>query len=503
MSKSFDLYLIGTCRWAARQCGAICCGLSLLLLPLATPVQAQDAAAPDSVAPDSAALDNAALDNAEPAADDGLILPPLPEGDSKYPEVVDAQKLFEKGDNEGALKLLVRAKELYPQLYPPQILMARMAMARNQMSLARSMLEQAVEEMPNDPSGYQFIGEFAVRENRLVEAEMVFDRAAELLAAYEADEQLKRELQIHLHTYQAAIALRREQWLDAETELRAWLELKPDVADAHFNLGQALFKQQRYEDALAEFEIAAQSNKVFPPADVALGRLYAREGDAAKAEECMQRALEKNPKDIRTLLGVADWQLLNGQFEEARPHAELAVEVDSTSLPAKLMAGTVARFLGDTAAAEKYFEQAFLQSPSNFQAIDQLALVLAEQDDDSKRRRALQLAETNARQYPNDPAALATLGWVYFQHNRLADALNVFQALNRSMRINGDAAFYFAKITNQMKRKDDAKRWLEVAVNSTAPFVHRAEAEKMLKELGGKVPASAPGASSSGAAEAP
>jgi len=488
MSKSFDLYLVGKRRGAALRCSAICCGLSLLLLLSATLVHAQDATAPDS---------------ATPNAEDGVILPPIPEGDNKYPEVVDAQKLFEKGDFDGALKMLERAKELYPQLYPPQILMARMAMARNQMNLARSWLEQAVEEMPNDPSGYQFIGEFAVRENRLVEAEMVFDRAAELLAAYEANELLKRDLQIHLHTYRAAIALRRQQWPAAEEELRAWLELKPDVADAHFNLAQSLFKQQRHDEALAEFEIAAQTNKVFPPADVALGRLYAREGDAAKAEECMQRALEKNPKDIRTLLGVADWQLLNGQFEAARPHAELAVEVDSSSLPAKLMAGTVARFLGDTPAAEKYFEQAFLQSPSNFQAIDQLALVLAEQDDDSKRRRALQLAETNARQFPNDPAALATLGWVYYQHDRLADALNVFQALTRSMRINGDSAFYFATITNQMKRKDEAKRWLEVAVNSTAPFVHRAEAEKMLKDLGGKVPASTQGASSTGAAETP
>lgn len=460
------------------------------LLMLGTTALAQDAPQPEATDPATADIGD-------------VILPPLPEGDSRYPMVVEAQKLFDQGDIDGALEKLKTAKTNDPQLFPARVLLARMAMARGELNLARTMLELAVEEAPNDPAAYQIIGEFAFRENRLVEAELVLNRAAELLAAFEGDEQLKRGLQIHLNTFRAGMALKRKQWPLAEEQLRAWIALTPDSAIAHYNLAQTLFKQQRYDESLAELETAAKMSEVFPPADIALGRLYANEGNATEAEACMQRALDKGAQDPRVLLGVADWYLLNNRFDDAWPLAQSATEADPDSLPAKLLAGTIARFRGDSAAAEKFFEQAYLQSPGNFQASDQLALVLIGQSDDAKRRRALELAETNARQYPNDPAAISTLGWVYYKHNRVADAARVFQQLSRVMRVSGDSAFYMANISKQLKRNDEARQLLEIALSSSAPFVHRADAEKMLVELGGTVPKKKTPAPTTGAAAAP
>ncbi|MBX3413000.1 MAG: tetratricopeptide repeat protein [Pirellulales bacterium] len=488
MSTSLKLLPVGI-----RQTAAVRCGLTLVCLCAAWTVAGRVAAQEATPAANVPATDGIG----------DVILPPLPEGDAKYPDVEEAKKLFDQGDLDGALEKLKVAKERDPQLSPPRVLLARMAMAQGNINLARTLLELAAEEDPNDPSAYQIIGELAFREGRLLEATMVLDRSTELLAAFDGHDQLKRDLQVHLNSLRAVIAMRRQQWPAAEQLLRDWIELAPDKAVAHFNLAQVLFKQQRYDEALAELEVAAQGSEVFPPADIAMGRLYAGDGNKTEAAASMKRALEKNPQDARTLLGVADWHLLNGDFDEAWPLVQSAVEVDSSSLPAKLMAGTVARFKQDNASAEKFFEQAYLQSPGNFQAADQLALVLIETGDDAKRRRALELAETNARQYPEDPAALATLGWVYFKYNRVADAARVFQALSRTTRIGGDSAFYMANISKQLKRNDDAVKLLQLAVSSDAPFVHRAEAEKMLKDLGGTVPAKKAPASTQGAAAAP
>ena len=58
-----------------------------------------------------------------------------------------------------------------------------------------------------------------------------------------------------------------------------------------------------------------------------------------------------------------------------------------------------------------------------------LALVLLELPDEGARQRALQFAELNARQNPNNVDAMATVGWVNYPLNRKAKAHRAFSAL--------------------------------------------------------------------------
>jgi tetratricopeptide (TPR) repeat protein len=51
---------------------------------------------------------------------------------------------------------------------------------------------------------------------------------------------------------------------DAIEEFRAAIRSKPDYVSAHFNLGSALARQERYEEALPEFTEALRLNPNLP-----------------------------------------------------------------------------------------------------------------------------------------------------------------------------------------------------------------------------------------------
>ena len=51
---------------------------------------------------------------------------------------------------------------------------------------------------------------------------------------------------------------RKQNFTEAEVDYRRGLEANKDSYEAHYNLGDALFKQDKYTDAQVEFETAAK-----------------------------------------------------------------------------------------------------------------------------------------------------------------------------------------------------------------------------------------------------
>ena len=61
----------------------------------------------------------------------------------------------------------------------------------------------------------------------------------------------------------------KEKYIEAEIDYRKSLEVNPNSIDAAFNLGNALFKQEKFEDALKQYSIAAETahdNKIISEA---------------------------------------------------------------------------------------------------------------------------------------------------------------------------------------------------------------------------------------------
>jgi Tfp pilus assembly protein PilF len=245
-----------------------------------------------------------------------------------------------------------------------------------------------------------------------------------------------------------------------------------------------MFQQKNPQGALEKFRQAAKADpRGTLTAEAALALCYERHGDHAQAVKWMAQAVKAAREDLRTRLTAAQWALDTEQVAEARNSAEEALRIDPKSTDARLLRGAVALFQKDYAEAEKQYEAAHLQSPASFVASNNLAAALCEQNDESKKRRALAWAESNFQQNPRSREAAATLGRVLYQVGQLNRAEESLRLATQGGNATSDTAYYLARVLLDRGRKDEAKIWLDAAVKAKGPFAMRPEATELLGKL--------------------
>lgn len=432
--------------------------------------------------------------NAEPSF--GQIVPDAaapPKTETQPPkiqEVNDAIELFRKRDFDGAVTLLEKAVKAHPDLPPAQVIMFQLFVQANQAGLARMALEKTIITDPKDPEAFVILGNVALQERRVTDADLLYGKAQELLKSFNSSPKRKEILEPQTISGLAAVAEAREQWALAQTDLERLLKLNPKDAFAMQRLARALFQQKDAVGSLTKLKEAKAADKdnVLTP-EAALGRFYEQYGDHVNAQKWMTKALAAAPDELRTQLVISQWALETGQIDMAETHGAKALSLDPKSLEAKVLRGVVALFKKDYASAEKYFEDAHLQSPSSFPASNNLALALCEQTgsdkkpDVTKLKRALEYANANYQQNSKSADAASTLGWVLYKAGDLDRAELALRQAASTGNLSADTAYYMAQISYDRGRKDDAKILLDAVLKGTRPFSMRPEAAALLEKL--------------------
>lgn len=419
--------------------------------------------------------------------------------DSMAKPVQQAITLFTNRQFNDARLLLKKTREKYPQLPPAGVLMAQMFAAANQGAAARSELERTVLTNPEDPEPYLVFGDRAFNNRQITESSLCFERAQQLLASYDANPKRKRDMQIRAYAGLAAVALARTQHSLAEQYLGKWIEIEPDSTVAYTRLGQAQFRQggedaerkayATFRKLYDEIDTERDPAKKVPRAEVNMAVMYSQDNRLANAKKLMELALQRaEPDDINTRLAVAQWALEVGEIELAKTAAGAAGQIDPDSLQALLLTGVAARYEKDYASAEKAFRGALAIAPSNFAAMNNLALAMIDQPDESKRRQALEYAQLNQRIHNNlqnaaGREAAITMAWILFQMGREADAERAVISVLQSGSVTNEAAYYAAKILSDRGRATEAKRILEPLLQNNRYFPNRDEAEEIFKRL--------------------
>jgi len=424
----------------------------------------------------------ARLARAEPVAIDTL-KEANPSANQRIEEVEEALKRFRNGDFDGAKALLEVAFKKQPDLSPPRLILAQWFAQANQGAALRAQLEQAIVDMPGDPEAYVIIGDLALQGRRWTEADLVFQKTNELLAGFKGSSRRKSAIQKRALAGLAAVAQNREDWATAVKQLEQWLAVDANNAVALQQLGWVLFQQQKPTEALEKLKAAHQANENVLTPEAILAGFYQRNGDTKNATKWMIAALTGAPKDLRTRLFAAQWSLDTDNLKQAAEQADAAIQLDVKSLDAYLIRGVVALHLKDYAKASECFQKILDETPSNFAASNNLALALIEQDDTAKKK-ALEYAEMNARQFPNQAEAFSTLGWVYYKLGRLDQAEAALRKAISGGQMSPDTAYYIARVSTDRDRKDEARQLLESALKSPTPFSMRSDAKELLEKLG-------------------
>jgi tetratricopeptide (TPR) repeat protein len=442
------------------------------------------------------------------------LLPPGGAGDNaeKKPaqmkELEDAIGWFQKGDIDNAEKSCEEACKKNADLPPAQILIAQMFAQARQGQLMLVFLEKAVQKSPDDPEAYLQLGELALNQRRFAEADLLFGKASTLLKTFNKSADRKAKLMPRVFSDLAGISEVREDWAGNQTRLDEALKLDPKNVNFMQRKAKSLFMQKKAQEALEQLRAASTAAAAAPDAnpnvlmpELQLAIFYLGFGDPDNAKTWVKKALEKAPKDkdARTRLEAAKVYLQTGKegdFDEAKAQAAEALKIDRKSLEALMLRGIVSLFQKDYAGAVTYFEEATMQSPSNFEATNNLALALVELKDDSKKKRALEYASENVKKtqgsqntqanQQNAAEALSTLGWVLYRIDpvkNLDDSDKLLRQAIGTNNYNPDTAYYAAVVGFANKRPLESKALLERALKSTVPWTMKNDAKALLEQL--------------------
>jgi tetratricopeptide (TPR) repeat protein len=107
--------------------------------------------------------------------------------------------------------------------------------------------------------------------------------------------------------------------------LKTFIEQNSTLDTAHANLAQFLFTQDRYDEAVTEYEAAVELN----PSEgnrYALGQAYLQTGETGKAEEQFMQVLRMSPDDPAPHLGLGQTYAGQGRYEIAINEFKAAID---------------------------------------------------------------------------------------------------------------------------------------------------------------------------------
>jgi len=248
---------------------------------------------------------------------------------------------------------------------------------RGEHGKAEALARGALSANPRNASLLQFIGILCHSQQKHAEAVELFSKAIRVESssgeAYynlgtalvslsrwsEAAASLNRSLSLRPANYDAlknlGLALNGlERFGEAEVVLRQAIALAPRSGAGYFSLGLALKGQRRFEEAAENLKKALALGQV----DVGavydnLGDVFFAWGRSLAAIEYFQKALQYKPRQLSTVLGLAEARSRIGKYTEAAKDFAVAREVAPNDLQPLVGLMFARRYVADWQDDEK------------------------------------------------------------------------------------------------------------------------------------------------------
>ena len=214
------------------------------------------------------------------------------------------EALIMQGRLEESLEPLEQARRLEPERASVQLKIGKVLAALGRGPEADLAFEASFRNTPN--------------RKRLVEA-LEHQRAGDLAAA----ERIYREVlvrdpdDVDALRLLASLAMRAQQWGDAEALLKRSLEIAPDFFQGWMDLGMAQQELDRPDDAERSFRRAMRLEPGRAPPFVALATAMAMAGRHAEAVDTFREALDRDAGNAQALSGLGHVLKTIGDQEQA------------------------------------------------------------------------------------------------------------------------------------------------------------------------------------------
>ena len=187
-------------------------------------------------------------------------------------------------------------------------------------------------------------------------------------AAAEAEELARR----------GGLLRQQARYEDAARHLMRAIELKHDLASAHFNLGLTYLDQGHAEDAVDCLQLAVHFDPRMVDAHVALGGALARLGRLDPAQDALRHALELDPGSGSAWFALGGVDKERGNLDAAIECYRKAAARDPASAEVQCQLGYALLKAGHYAESRAGFDAALALRPEFMEAHHNLGLLLLE-----------------------------------------------------------------------------------------------------------------------------
>ena len=203
-------------------------------------------------------------------------------------------------------------------------------------------------------------------------------------------------------------------WQDSETIFRHTIAVTKRNYVAHFNLGTALFAEDKVDEAVGEYTKALKIWPSYPDAHNNIGVALHRQGHMEEAITHYEETLRTKPKHITAHLNMAQALVGIGKLDEALVHCSEAILIDPTYGAAYNIMGIIMAKLNKMDKAVEYLSSAIDLCRKCYEPYNNLGRVLTLQGKFDKAiehlQKAIELRSDYAEAYNNLGFVLVRVG---------------------------------------------------------------------------------------------
>jgi tetratricopeptide (TPR) repeat protein len=257
------------------------------------------------------------------------------------------------------------------------------------------------------------------------------------------------------------------RWDEARRAFERAVQLKPEWAEAQFNLGNCYRDEQRIDQAIAAFEAALQARPDYPKALNNLASLIRARGESSRAEELLRRAIALDPRHASALFNLAGVLRGRKQLREAQQLISRAVELCPRSAVYQLERVEILRALNEPEAALSAADDAIRAGVATFELLRQRA----ELNRQSRHfDEALSDCDKLLQIEPKSPIPHTLRGSVLMLQGDVAGAIEAYE---HALAIKPGLVQVLCAIATAyslLRRPGDARRALDAAIRFKPDF---------------------------------
>ncbi|MDH5645001.1 MAG: tetratricopeptide repeat protein [Candidatus Heimdallarchaeota archaeon] len=353
---------------------------------------------------------------------------------------------------------------------------AKIYISRSQMRKAYHLIDEVLDETPNDHDALLLKGKIALQDKKNAEAITAF----RIILKTQPDKIEVLNLIAEAHLAEGSMKLAHENLMkvvdllpnnvDALSRLVRYfivardkenikkyinkvLEIEPNNIEALTIKSSILTASNKIEQAI---QVLNKLKKIAPEKSdpyFRMGRIYKAQKKLIKAKKEFEEAFSRDPKSKNLLAELIDLQLKMGEISEAEIMLKNIIKSEPEFEMAYQFIGMVFLAKKDFSSAKYAFNKAYMRSADVNLLAQLISAYVADKDEPGARAKL----EGIIKQYPDHPTAHSLLGVLYQQQNMLREAESEFEQQVKLTPKSTDAYIQLANIRVAQNNIEGAK----------------------------------------------